>query len=99
MADDPVDVIFRVWRTKNAEPFALFPGLPGTNDPTTCLSYARVGQHSSADPTLCIRRTRPAKAEEWAPLYLELRRRGYVLRPVKRATDAHYRLRREQTIQ
>lgn len=94
MDPDTVDVVFRVFRGDDSEVFALFPGLPGTNNPGTCSSYARIGQHSSADPAGCIQRSRPATPEEYAPLMEELTRIGYKLRPVKRCTARHYQRRK-----
>lgn len=67
---DRVKVIFR---KSKFELFALFPGLAGTNDASTCTSYAHLGQHSSADYSHCIATSRPATPEEYAPLLAELR--------------------------
>lgn len=93
----PTDTVFRVFTGKDSdgEPFALFPALPGTNDPATCSSYARLGQHGSADPIGCVRRSRPATEAEYEPLRRELERIGYNVRPVSRCTRAHYAARLE----
>lgn len=72
-----IAVIFR--KFKNGEIIALFPELPGTNDPETCLSYQQIGQHGSAGVDLCDR-TKPAKPEEFASLQAELESIGYRLR-------------------
>lgn len=70
-------VIFRVF--KDGDVLALFPYEPGTGEPDSCSSYQRVGQHSSADYTHCIKATRPATPEEYAPLKAELESIGYEL--------------------
>lgn len=80
--------LFRVWLTDSREVFALFPRDPGTRDPYTCTSYAHVGQHSSADPQLCIRASRPAKPSEYRALARELRRIGYKL-DIRQRTSRH----------
>ena len=66
-------VIFRKWLSGI---IALFPELPGTNDPYTCDSYMHVGQHSNASVDL-MGITIPAKPEEYADLLHELESIGY----------------------
>lgn len=89
------DVVFRTAHSgpDKGEVFALFPGLPGTNDPSTCLIYTKVDQHSSADTAWCIRLSRPATPEESKPLAKRLEGYGYTLRPVLRCTRHHHRAR------
>ena len=70
-------VLFRVW---DGELIALFPRIAGdTNDPHTCQSYQRVGQHGAADLRGIMARSRPATPAEYKPLQEELEGRGYVL--------------------
>ena len=77
-------VIFR--KFKEGDIIALFPELPGTNDPYTCESYMHVGQHSSASIDI-VSITKPAKPDEYADLLAELKRIGYDdLRIAKRFT-------------
>jgi len=72
----PTKVIFR--KFKEGDIIALFPKVPGTNDPYTCGSYMHVGQHDSADPSI-VNITTLAKPTEYASLAKELRSIGYVL--------------------
>ena len=72
--------IFR--KDPDGEVFALFPedeGAPGYS-----MSYQHIGQHSSADYRLCIRRSKPASPEEYADLKEELESIGYNLKIRKR---------------
>lgn len=87
------DVIFRIF--KEGDVIAMFPGLPGTNDVSTCMSYQHIGQHGSASIWLsrCVRLATP---EEYASLKRELESLGYNLRVVKRATPKHWAERRKQ---
>ena len=77
-------VIFRVWRGKDGDVFALFPHLKGGRDLST--AYQHVGQHSAADYGLCIQNSRPAKPSEYADLARELRGIGYGLTIRQRRT-------------
>lgn len=88
----PTPVIFRTFKHGTPETYALFPEIPATMSPGLCMSYAHVGQHSAALAS-CLPNTRPATPEEIAPLREELERIGYVLRPVKRFTRAHFETR------
>lgn len=83
-------VIFRKYpESEGGEVLALFPEIPGTNDPATCTCYASMGQHSSADFYGVMNSTRPARPEEYAALAIELGRVGYysmrILQRVPRA--------------
>lgn len=51
---------------------AVFPTLPGTNDPQTMTCYAHVGQHGTCSLDW-YDSTRPANREEYGPLLAELR--------------------------
>ena len=83
---DPV--VIRVWRSDADDVFALFPVLPADNYGYLCTSYQHVGQHSSADYDLCVRKSRPATAEEARPLLTELRKIGYNPRICQHRTPA-----------
>lgn len=74
--NEKVKVIFRKYQ---GEILALFPELPGTSKAHTCLCYAHVGQHSSANYHWIIGHSKPAKPEEYQALYAELQAIGYEL--------------------
>ena len=90
-------VIFRIWpKSKGGQVIAIFPSDAGTvNRPDTCLSYESVGQHCAATIGL-NRELRLATPVEYADLAAELRRIGYRLKIVKRATVADRRERERQ---
>lgn len=73
--DEYVSVIFRMM---GDEVIALFPGLDWDFCGHTT-SYVHHGQHGGADFRRCMNRSRPATAEEYAPLKAELERIGYSL--------------------
>ena len=85
------DVIFRVDTTKDFKGtvFALFPHDVCTKEGHVT-TYQHVGQHSSANYPWCIKRSRPATAEELKPLYTELNNLGYLLRIVKKQNYDKY---------
>lgn len=74
---EKIPVMFRVARKRirngDLDVYALFPTLPGTDDPRTCTCYQYVGQHSSADIAGCIRDSRPAELAECVDLMRELK--------------------------
>ena len=83
-------VIFRKFKT--GEVLALFPTLPGTNDPHTCQSYQHIGQHGAASADCSY--TKPATPAEYADLLRELVSIGYDdLKIVKRFTRQHFTIR------
>ena len=83
-----------IFRKSRHEVLALFPELPGTMDPNTCLCYAHVGQHGSADVFISRRGYRLATPDEYADLKRELEMvYCYALDPVKRITPAMTRAR------
>ncbi len=89
----PLPVVFRM---DEGEVLALFPTFPADRNGYQCMCYSHVGQHSGADYHGVINRSRPATAEESAPLHRELERIGYYLRPVKRASyQMHEECRRD----
>ena len=77
--------VFRTYRA-SGEVIALFPEIPADVRGDFCLSYMHTGQHGAASP-LVDWRTRPATAQEIAPLAAELECIGYRLAPVRRITD------------
>ena len=81
-------VVFRKW--KDGDVIALFPEVPADRAGILCLSYERVGQHGGADYQGVVHETKPATEAEYQALAEELKRAGYNLRPVKRASRKHY---------
>lgn len=85
-------VIFRAEKRGDhkGEITAVFPTLPGTNDPGTFTTYAHIGQHS-AGTLAWYRETRPATTDERAALLKELQRvySDQTLQIVARFTRAH----------
>lgn len=73
-------VIFR--KFASGEIIALFPELAGTGSVLTCLNYMHEGQHGAANAS--VQGTKPAKPEEYKPLYDELTSLGYNLTVVTR---------------
>lgn len=86
-------VIFRKWRD-TGDIIALFPEIPSDAHGWFCEAYEHVGQHGGADYHGVIQTTKPASAEDAAPLTEELRRIGYSLRTIKRATHQVHEARR-----
>ncbi len=75
----PTVVIFRTDLGRHGAVVALFPELPADVLGRFCLCYQHLGQHSSADTTVVIAQTRPAKPNEYAELKRELESIGYEL--------------------
>lgn len=89
-------VLFRKYKTHPRDVVALFPEIPGTNDPNTVQIYEHNGQHGHARYVTMIAITTPATPEEAAPLARELRLIGYDdLQPVRRETKQHRKTRKE----
>lgn len=88
---ESVPVIFRADKSGEfkGQVSAVFPTLPGTNDPYTCAFFAHIGQHGSCDFDWYAT-TRPATPAEYADLQRELEAApyGYVLDVRKRWTRA-----------
>jgi hypothetical protein len=93
--DFETPMLFRVWG-RQRELFALMPTVPGTYEPHTCTSYAPVGQHGSADPGYCMRKSRPATPAEYAGLKTELEGFGYQVRVIQRTSRRHFDARRAE---
>ena len=86
MDEQPTKVIFR--KETDGTITAVFPELPGTNDPQTFTVYAHIGQHSSANYDW-YRTTTAASLHECESLFRELQSIGYNLQVVKRFTARH----------
>jgi hypothetical protein len=84
----PTDTTKVIFRILEGDVIAVFPELPGTNDPNTCQSYMHLGQHGSADPYVGRRPATPAEYDAVNTLAAELRRIGYKLVIRKRVTPA-----------
>jgi hypothetical protein len=81
------DVIFR--KEKDGEILALFPYVVDTLAGDV-MSYAHLGQHGAASYNYCIRKSKPAKPEEYKDLFAELESLGYNLRVIKRQSGRKY---------
>ena len=86
-------VVFRRWQ--NGDVIALFPELPSDLYGDYCGAYEHVGQHGGADYFGVIQKTTPCSSEQSADLATELRRIGYRLRPIRRASRVHHDRRRQ----
>lgn len=83
-------VIFRKFRDQG-DIIALFPEHPGTNDPSTCSSYQRLGQHGAATLPHIIQATVLAAPKEYAALKRELKAVGYTrLTLAKKVLYSHW---------
>ena len=87
-------VVFRRWRDCGSI-IALFPALPADLYGEYCDAYEHVGQHGGADFHGVIQHSTPCSLNDAADLATELRRIGYVLRPIKRASRVHHDARRQ----
>ena len=87
-------VVFRRWRDSGSV-IALFPEIPADIQGRYCVSYEHIGQHGAADYNGVILATTPVNPREYADLAEELRRIGYNLRPIKRASCQHHDRRRQ----
>ncbi len=85
-------VVFRRWKDSR-EVFALFPYEPHDPHGLYCTSYAHRDQHSGADFTGCMQRSKPVdiKDADAKYLYSELVRIGYDLKVIRRANNAYER--------
>jgi hypothetical protein len=86
-------VVFRRWRD-NGDIIALFPELPADYQGHYCDAYEHVGQHGGADYLGVVQATKPVALDDAADLIQELQRIGYVLRPIKRASQKVHEARR-----
>lgn len=93
--NDETVVVFRVWN-RGGDVIALFPELPGSSDPSTCLSYECAGQHGHADTSIVRGSTRAASEAEYAPIKRELEVLGYSLLVQNRfPSNSHLKRRQE----
>jgi len=86
-------VIFRLFED---DIIALFPEEVGTNDPDTCMSYMRIGQHSSAHFNYVLFNSqnpyKKKKAKEVKQLKEELKNIGYELKEIRNVCQfKHYK--------
>lgn len=88
-------VVFRKWKD-TCDVIALFPELPSDLNGWFCDSYEHVGQHGGADYHGVIGQSVPASPGEYTALSVELRRIGYLLLPLKRASWRHHERRRKE---
>lgn len=88
------ETIFR--KFPDGDIIALFPGVAGSNDVTTCESYMHMGQHGAASVGLGGKTIKMATEGEYAPLKRELEGLGYNIKVIKRFTPAHLRARIKQ---
>ena len=82
-------VVFRTFKD-GGDVIALFPTLVNYPD-GACESYQHVGQHGAADYAHCVKITRVATPEEYAPLKAELESIGYRLEVRARFTPSRNR--------
>ena len=78
-------VVFRVLHRNPAyldNIIALFPF--NAEGPERCASYMHIGQHSPANYSHCIAKSRRARAKEYAPLKKELESLGYNLKVMQK---------------
>ena len=91
-------VVFRKWKDTGTI-IALFPELPSDIHGWFCDAYEYVGQHGGADYYGVIQHTLPASRHEAAALARELRRIGYRLKVLQRASHRQHERRRQTTLQ
>ena len=89
--EDKTDVIFIFWDDEYISDRidALFPGLAGDMNPSTCLCYSHVGQHSAADLDYMLSINRLANESEYSDLKRELEQIGYRLNIIDKPTEKH----------
>lgn len=94
--EEPVDVLFRVWRRRGSDVgggvVALFPELDEGRG--RCASYAHLGGHAAADYAGVVAASRPARPEEFAALKAELEAEPYGYRLRVRQRRASWSRRR-----
>lgn len=84
-----------IFKMEGDAPVAFFPEELGTSSPYTCLCYAHLGQHASADTGYAASLKR-ATPEQFAPLKRELESLGYELEIVRKCTQKHLAARKEK---
>ena len=93
MPDETTPVVFRRWRD-GGDIIALFPEIPTDLYGQFCEAYEHVGQHGGADYHGVIQATEAVSNEDAASLAAELRRIGYSLKIIKRASPTLHERRR-----
>ncbi len=94
MPAEATPVVFRKWRD-NGQIIALFPESPADTNGRFCDSYMHVGQHGGADYYGVVQYTLPASQDEAAALASELRRIGYQLKVMRRASRRQHEQRQQ----
>jgi hypothetical protein len=87
-------VVFRRWKNTGTI-IALFPELPADIFGRYCDVYECIGQHGGAFYHGVIQQTVPVELYECEDLIEELENIGYVLRPIKRASQLHHEKRHQ----
>lgn len=96
METEPTIVVFRKLKD-SGDVIALFPEIPGNNNPATMSSYMRVGQHGTAHQDV-VYSTLPATWDESESLRKELAAMGYNLSERKKAGLYRYFVTRRNKI-
>ena len=84
-----------IFKRLGGETVAVFPEIPGTYDPYSCLCYASMGQHSSTFAYLAGA-WRRATEDQYADLHAELTQRGYEIRIAHKFTQANLATRKRE---
>lgn len=98
MPQETTPVVFRRWNDTGTV-IALFPGLPADINGWYCDSYEQIGGHGGADYFGVVGVTVPASRKESADLARELRRIGYRLKVMRRASHRQHEHRRQTAMQ
>jgi hypothetical protein len=94
-----IPALLRVWR-EDGSLFVLFPTVPSDIEGSFCSSYDPACGHSGADYGFCIQQSRPVEDKRAiADLLDKLKKVGYRVRVVKRATAAMHGDRRTEAQQ
>lgn len=93
MPDETTPIVFRRWRDGGGI-IALFPEIPTDINGQFCEAYEHVGQHGGAHYHGVIQATVPVSKADAASLAAELRRIGYSLTIIKRASRTLHERRR-----
>lgn len=85
-------VIFRKFKD-SGDIIALMPEMAGNMDVVTCMCYQHIGQHGTAWLLDVMEMSKPAKPEEYIPLYNELTARGYNIRIAHKSGNREWKMR------
>jgi hypothetical protein len=87
-------VVFRRWKD-TGDIIALFPEIPADLLGHYCLSYEHICQHGAANFERVMRHSKDVSPVESAGLARELALLGYDLKPIRRVSHRHHKLRRQ----